>query len=157
MACIGWPAAKSACGCRAGPRAGGLLLLVLVANLAYWAWWHGWLPAALLPLPRGEAGQREPARLAAQLNPQSIELLSAPQAERLTSLRCLQAGPFDDGAWPQVEAAAARMGLAPGQWQRLAAPAAAGLLRVPEADALTQAKLLAGGEAEFGVPFRPCP
>lgn len=137
------------------------MLLLLVANLAYWAWWNGWLPAALLPLPRGEAGQREPARLAAQVDPHSIELLSAPQDERLSSLRCLQAGPFDDSAWPAVEAAVARVGLGPGQWQRLAAPAGASaadsVLRVPEADALTQARLLAGGEAEFGLPFRSCP
>jgi hypothetical protein len=136
-----------------------LLLLLLAANLAYWAWWRGWLPAEMLPLPRGEAGQREPHRLAAQRNPESIEILSAPQAERLAAQRCLQAGPFDEAAWPAVEASAAQFGLSASQWQRVPAetPASGALLRLPDADAATEAQLQAEGERVFGAPFRACP
>jgi hypothetical protein len=132
-----------------------LLLLLVAANLGYAAWWRGWLPADLLPLRRGDAGQREPGRVAAQRNPESIEVLAGPQAERLANARCLQAGPFSDEAWPGAEATAAGLGLAPDQWQRLpaATPASGAWLRVPQADPALQARLLAGTDAAF----RPCP
>lgn len=137
----------------------GLLLLLLGANLVYWAWWQGWLPGDLLPLPRGGAGQREPGRLASQVLPELIEVVDARQAERLSTLRCLQAGPFDDIVWPAVEAAAARAGLGAGTYQRLPAdaPATGSVLRVPEADEALQARLQSANEAAFGGPFRPCP
>ena len=37
-----------------------LLVLLLLANAAWWAWTHGWLPAGALPLPLDTPGQREP-------------------------------------------------------------------------------------------------
>lgn len=135
-----------------------LLLVLVAANLVYAAWWRGWLPAELLPLARGDAGQREPGRLAAQVHPEYIELLAGPPADRLASSRCLQAGPFTDEAWPDAEAAVSRMGLASGQWLRVPAdpPGSGSLLRVPEADATSQERLQAG-EPELGRAFSPCP
>ena len=54
----------------------GLLVLLLLANGVFFAWTQGWL-APLLP-PR--ADPREPERLAAQLRPELITVLSAKAA-----------------------------------------------------------------------------
>lgn len=53
-----------------------LVVLLLAANLAVWAWTQNWL-APLLPAP-GQ-GQREPGRLAQQVRPEALRVL-APQA-----------------------------------------------------------------------------
>ena len=49
------------------------VLALLLANLAFWAWSEGWFVA---PLGMGPAVQREPARLARQVQPDSIRVLS---------------------------------------------------------------------------------
>jgi hypothetical protein len=54
------------------------VLALLLANLAFWAWSEGWFVA---PLGMGPAVQREPARLARQVQPDSIRVLS-PDAVR---------------------------------------------------------------------------
>lgn len=79
-----------------------LLVLLLLANLGFWAWTQGWL-APVLP-PRADA--REPARLAAQLNPERVTVLSASAANAALAAAsapaegdatvCLEAGPFGD-------------------------------------------------------------
>ena len=46
-----------------------LVLVLLLANAAWWAWSQGWLPPSALPFPT-EAGQREPQRVAAQQRPE---------------------------------------------------------------------------------------
>ncbi|EHR69146.1 hypothetical protein BurJ1DRAFT_0248 [Burkholderiales bacterium JOSHI_001] len=53
-----------------------LVVLLLAANLAVWAWTQNWL-APLMPAP-GQ-GQREPGRLAQQVRPEALRVL-APQA-----------------------------------------------------------------------------
>jgi hypothetical protein len=55
----------------------GLLLLLVLANLAFFSWSRGWL-APVWPAPR--AGEREPERLAQQVRPQSVTVLTAAEA-----------------------------------------------------------------------------
>lgn len=77
-----------------------LVLLLVLLNATYYAWSHnmlrayGWAPAE----------QSEPQRLAQQIRPDAITILSAEEARRLEQAaltppkpaECLQAGPFDD-------------------------------------------------------------
>jgi hypothetical protein len=53
-----------------------LVLALLLANLAFYAWVQGWFGAAA---PPPMSSQREPGRLAEQLRPESITVL-APKA-----------------------------------------------------------------------------
>jgi hypothetical protein len=91
------------------------LLALLLANAAYFAWSQGLLAAwGFAP-----AQQSEPHRLAQQIKPQTITVLSRDEVRRLeasgpgtsgTPAECLQAGVFDDAqlaglrqalqAWP---------------------------------------------------------
>jgi hypothetical protein len=136
-----------------------LVVLLLLANLGHWAWSHGWVPPVLLPPPPDGSQQREPARMAAQVKPESIVLVAAPEARRLSSAACLQAGPFGDDQWPAASAAAERAGLAASARQRLPAaePASAAWLRVPEADPAQQAALQSLQDSALGDGFKPCP
>ncbi len=52
-----------------------LVVLLLLANLAFFAWMHGWLNAAVGVDP---AGDREPQRLNAQVQPNTIRVLNPP-------------------------------------------------------------------------------
>lgn len=74
-----------------------LVGLLLLLNVLYWSWAQGWL----LPYGFGPAQQREPQRLAQQIRPEAITLLSPDEVKR-ASLRettentlCLQSGPLD--------------------------------------------------------------
>lgn len=136
-----------------------LVVLLLAANLGVLAWTRGWWPQGWLPPPADGAHQREPGRLAAQVQPESIELLDEPAARRLSAALCLQAGPFTAAQWPAAEAAAASAGLAAGSWQRLPAaePGTGDWMRVPEADPVQQALLQSPGDLALGGGFRPCP
>lgn len=51
----------------------GLVALLLLANAAFFAWSQGWL-APMLPGPH--AGEHEPERLARQVRPERITVLS---------------------------------------------------------------------------------
>ena len=96
-----------------------LLFLLLLANALFLAWTHGWFGEA----PR--QGQREPERMAAQVDPQAVRLLppkaakAALQAANADALRCLEAGPFGDKDIAAAEAALASAKLAPGSWTRV--------------------------------------
>ena len=90
-----------------------IVLLLLLANGAYFAWAQGLLAAwGVAP-----AQQSEPQRLAQQIRPEAVRILSADEARRTEVIatapkaaECLQAGPLDDtqvaplranlGAWP---------------------------------------------------------
>jgi hypothetical protein len=90
-----------------------LVALLLLVNLAFFGWTRGWLDGLVGINARGD---REPERLAQQVNPDSVVILSAANAVLpATKVACLEAGPFNP-----VEAAAAEtalQGLAPaGSW-----------------------------------------
>ena len=93
-----------------------LVALLVVANLAFFGWTQGWLDGLVGINARGD---REPERLAQQVNPERIVVLSAANAVLpATQMTCLEAGPFTP-----LEAAAAEtalQGLAPaGSWTNL--------------------------------------
>lgn len=128
-----------------------LLVLLIGANVLFFAWAQGWL-APTWPPPR--AGEREPQRLAAQVQPERIRVLT-PQAAsaalvaaREAARVCLEAGPFDAPAIAAAEAALAATGLPEGSWERQDAvppPPRRWLLRVPRAEPAQQAALQALG------------
>lgn len=97
-----------------------LVLVLLLANGLFFAWSHGMLRAyGFAPAPVSE-----PQRMAQQIKPDSIKLLSASEIKRveaqvqadLAPKECLQAGPFDE-----VQAVALRKALESalpsGSWQ----------------------------------------
>jgi len=86
-----------------------LVLLLLVANLGFFGWTQGWLDA--LVGKRAQA-DREPERLTRQIEPQSLRVLSPPEAAlAMSGARpgmadaCLEAGPFSAADLATVEAA----------------------------------------------------
>ncbi len=96
-----------------------LVLILILANGAYFAWSEGLLRAyGFAP-----AQQREPQRLAQQIKPEALRVLSAGELKQietqiqadLTPKECLQAGPFDE-----TQTAALRLALEaslpPGSW-----------------------------------------
>lgn len=102
-----------------------LLVLLLLANAGFYAWTQGWL-APLLP-PRAEV--REPERLAAQVRPELITVLSAGAASAAVAAAsaasaaggdaepppvCLEAGPFTEAAAAAAEAVLAQQGVPDG-------------------------------------------
>ncbi len=100
-----------------------LVVVLLLANIAFFAWARGWLGA-----PPHHA-EREPERLLAQVRPEVLTVLSpgsasaAVQAARAAALQCLEAGPFADGAINAAEAAMASASFPDGSWARVEAAA----------------------------------
>ena len=90
-----------------------LVALLLVANLAFFGWSQGWLDGVVGVSARGD---REPERLARQVDPDRIVILSAANAVLpATQMACLEAGPFTPAEAAAAEAAL--QGLAPaGSW-----------------------------------------
>ena len=94
-----------------------LVVLLLVANLAFYAWTQGWLDNVVGVHARGD---HEPERLGRQINPELVKIL-APQAVAVAASAavrprvCLEAGPFVAG-----EVTAAEVTLTPllpaGSW-----------------------------------------
>jgi hypothetical protein len=104
-----------------------LVALLLLANLAFLALAQGWLqPLAGLSTQQ----QREPQRLAAQLQPEAVRIVapaaaaSAQAAAAAAATACLQAGPFEAAQVAAVEARLAQAQLPAGSWRRLPADAA---------------------------------
>lgn len=103
-----------------------LVLLLVLANAAFWAWTQGWLGTP----PR--AGEREPQRLEAQVRPEAVRVLppaaasAAVQAARAAALVCLEAGPLKDDQLAGAEAALASAAPGDGAWLKvdLAPPSA---------------------------------
>jgi hypothetical protein len=101
-----------------------LLLLLLIANALFFAWSRGALAPGWPPPGRGD---REPARLAAQLRPESVVVV--PMAKAASAARasasaaaarpvCLEAGPLSDADIGPAVAALNDAGLPEGSWQR---------------------------------------
>lgn len=114
-----------------------LVLLLLLANVLFFAWARGWLAPVLPP----RADHREPERVAAQLKPELITVLSAGAASAAVAAAsaaasaasgatsepapdaegppvCLEAGPFTDAALKDAETVLSGHGVPEGQVQR---------------------------------------
>jgi hypothetical protein len=97
-----------------------LLLTLVLANGVYFAWTSGLLRAyGFAP-----AQQSEPQRMAQQIRPEALRVLSAGEVKGveaqvqtdLAPKECLQAGPFDEVAAGALRAAL-EAGWPPGSWQ----------------------------------------
>lgn len=97
-----------------------LVLILILANGLYFAWSEGMLRAyGFAP-----AQQREPQRLAQQVRPEAIRVLTPAEFKRveaqvqaeLAPRECLVAGPFDDAQATSLRHAL-ESALAPGAWQ----------------------------------------
>lgn len=100
-----------------------LVLALLIVNLGFFAWTHGWLKAwAGLP----SEGQREPQRLSAQLHAEQIEVLQPGETTRNHALR-RRASPAEAASAPasSVSAAEATSTAASASPQQATAAAAA--------------------------------
>jgi hypothetical protein len=91
-----------------------LIALLLLANLAFFAWTQGWLDAVV---GVRSIGDREPERLQRQVRPELIRILPASAASALApvALACLEAGPFAEAELAAVQAAA-QAALPAGSW-----------------------------------------
>lgn len=134
-----------------------LALLLVLANLAFFIWAQGWLDGLIGSRALGE---REPERMARQVEPQLLRVLpgaqgAAAMAGPTIASLCLEAGPFTPA---EAEAALA-------QWHAQGAPAArivardaadgSAMLRIDDADAALAARL-AQTAAPLGKRFAPC-
>ncbi|MDO8286800.1 MAG: SPOR domain-containing protein [Rhodoferax sp.] len=97
-----------------------LVLILILANGLYFAWSEGMLRAyGFAP-----AQQREPQRLAQQVRPEAIRVLTPAEFKRveaqvqaeLAPRECLVAGPFDDAQATSLRHVL-ESALAPGAWQ----------------------------------------
>jgi hypothetical protein len=96
------------------------VLLLLVLNGAYFAWTHDWLRAYGLAPER----QSESQRLAQQIEPQAIRVLTPKQAQEVLARQaakpkateCLQAGPFEERQAAELRRALEAAALPPGTW-----------------------------------------
>ena len=149
-----------------------LLAVLLLANLVFFGWARGWFAPAW-PAPR--AGEREPARLAAQVAPERVTVLAPAAASAavaaLGTLPCLEIGPLDETQAGAIEAQLLAAGLAAGTWQRAALPGSTGAasatapaaasapgiwLRVAAADTDQVAVLAALPAASLAGGFKAC-
>lgn len=94
-----------------------LLLLLVLANLGWLAWAQGWL----FPWGLGPEQQTEPQRLARQLRPQELRVLTAAEAARLAEItasaparQCLATPPLDEATVTALRRALA--GWPAGSW-----------------------------------------
>lgn len=98
-----------------------LLVLLVLANAAFYAWSQGWL-SPWLPVLR--ADQREPERLQAQVKPELVVVMTpkAASAVMAAAVRdveiCLEAGPFTESAIAAAETAMTQNSVAEGSWTR---------------------------------------
>jgi hypothetical protein len=106
-----------------------LVAVLLIANLAFWAWSAGLLDG----LGLGPSNERDPARLAQQIHPEAVRVLPSTAAAAAVAtrsagpaasaaadgiLQCLEAGPFAASAVDAAERALTAAGLPAGSWVR---------------------------------------
>jgi hypothetical protein len=92
-----------------------LVALLLLANLAFYAWTEGWLDGVV---GVRAIGDREPERLARQVRPEMIRILpfaAAGSAVAAAERVCLEAGPFGESEWVAAQTAA-QNALPAGSW-----------------------------------------
>ena len=134
-----------------------LVGLLVAANLLFLAWSQGWLSPWLLDVPPGDAHQREPRRVAAQVAPAAVVILDAKQAEALSRLRCVQAGPLEAEALALAEEALRRAEVPGLTWQVVPAPQDRHWLRVDAATEAQHEALRTLAEPALGDGFDACP
>ncbi len=102
-----------------------VVILLLLANVVVYGWTQGLLDDMLGPAGRS---QREPQRLAAQVQPNSVAVLSpqaaqsalaAAQAAVKSSTACLEAGPFSAASVAQAESELGAVTVADGSIGRI--------------------------------------
>lgn len=80
-----------------------IVAFLLLANIAFFVWSQGWVDGLVGVRARGD---HEPDRLAKQVRPESVRLLT-PQAVAASAAEsrftCLEAGPFDDAGLAAAE------------------------------------------------------
>jgi hypothetical protein len=96
-----------------------LVALLLIANLVFFGWSQGWLDPLVGVRARGD---REPERLARQVRPELVRILTTQPATAAASaadptLACLEAGPFDAAGIDAAEGALSTI-LPSGTWTR---------------------------------------
>ena len=133
-----------------------LVLALLLANAAYFAWAQGFLAEwGIAP-----AQQAEPQRVAQQIRPEAIRLVSLEEARRIENAppprpsECLQAGPLDDAqaavirqelqSWPAASWSV-EPGTEPGRWIVY-------MGKYPNVEMMARKKAELRG---LGVPFEP--
>ena len=133
-----------------------LVALLLLANLGFLALAQGWLqPYAGLSTQH----EREPQRLAAQVDPQSVRLRAVGPAASAPASDCLQAGPFNLEQIEALEAAAAPALHAPATWKRQPADGSTEpqfWLRVEQPDAALRQQLQDRVAATTGAGLGAC-
>ena len=96
-----------------------LVGLLLLANLAFFAWTQGWLDGVV---GARAIGDREPERLLRQVRPDAVRLLpaagAASDAASSAASACLEAGPFSDAEVAAAQVAAQTL-LPRGGWVTL--------------------------------------
>ena len=135
-----------------------LLIVLLLANLAVYGWTQGYLEP-LLPAPG--LAEREPARLANQVNPEAVKVLglaAANEATRKVGPRCVEIGPFGLVDATAAEAALESTGIVANSWERDLRGPAQVWLRLPRADAAMRDKLqtLAANSTLLAAGFKSC-
>lgn len=133
-----------------------VVALLLLANLAFYGWTAGWWSPWLFTMPAGEAAQREPQRLQAQLRPEAILVVGEAERRRLATALCLRAGPLNDADLDRARAAAERAGIAAAELHAVTTDGGV-LLRVPEAALDQQTALRTLSDPALGAGFVPCP
>jgi len=94
-----------------------LLLVLLLANGLLFAARQGWLGKP------GDSAEREPQRLARQVNADQVRVLTEAEARLVLAradAQCLEAGPFNPAEAPVAERVLRDAGLPAGSWQALA-------------------------------------
>lgn len=92
-----------------------LVVLLIVLNALFFGWTRGWLDQVV---GIKAIGDREPERLARQLHPERIQLLTPQAAAALQTTACLELGPFDgEPALQAAQAALEKAGVPASDWQ----------------------------------------
>ena len=92
-----------------------LVLLLLLLNAIFFGWTQGWLDSVI---GIKASGDREPERIAGQVNPERISLLSPQAAAALQTRSCLELGPLNgETALAEAQAALQGAGFTASDWQ----------------------------------------
>lgn len=92
-----------------------LVVLLIVLNALFFGWTRGWLDQVV---GIKAIGDREPERMARQLHPERIQLLTPQAAAALQTTACLELGPFDsEPALQAAQAALEKAGVPATEWQ----------------------------------------